>query len=309
MSSLRTVQSSKTSPAVKPHSPENAIIHGLCADCIVLEDEERQNFLNLLQQYLNHFRPVDEIEFGLVEEMCAARWRQRRAWSIETRMFENQIARPPDGDGLDRMVTAFDSLAAAPSLSLLHRYETRLNLTYQRTLRTLIMLRTVKARNDPSPISEHPKYHRIRPRMQPHRPSKPVSPNHLVSRPPALTVPRPPPTPPDLRRLPLTLKTALLAPLPPQNRRRPSGRAAIHKPIPRRRLSSHPSGRATSHVARVPNRCARIPALPTHRPARAACTSSGSRTERRNQMQTGLVHAIVITYTGCALRLSLREVI
>jgi hypothetical protein len=158
MSSLRTVQSSKAkgAPAAKPHSPENAIIYGLCADCIVLEDEERQNFLNLLQQHVNHFRPVDEVEFGLVEEMCAARWRQRRAWSIETRMFENQIARPPDGDGLDRMVTAFDSLAAAPSLSLLHRYETRLNLTYQRTLRTLIMLRTVKARNDPSPISEHP---------------------------------------------------------------------------------------------------------------------------------------------------------
>jgi hypothetical protein len=158
MSSLRTVPSSKANgaPAVTPHSPENSIIHGLCADCIVLEDEERENFLNLLQQHVNHFRPVDEVEFGLVEEMCAARWRQRRAWSIETRMFENQIARPPDGDGLDRMVIAFDSMASAPPLSVLHRYETRLNLTYQRTLRTLIMLRTLKAPNDPSPISEHP---------------------------------------------------------------------------------------------------------------------------------------------------------
>jgi hypothetical protein len=100
---------------------------------------------------------VDEVEFGLVEEMCAARWRQRRAWSIETRMFDTRIARPPDGDSLDRMVVALDAMAAAPSLSLLHRYETRLNLTYQRTLRTLIMLRNLKAPNDPSPISEHPK--------------------------------------------------------------------------------------------------------------------------------------------------------
>jgi hypothetical protein len=165
MPSLRTVPSSKangalskrpSTPTGKLRSPENAIVHGLCADCIVLEDEERENFLNLLQQHVNHFRPVDEVEFGLVEEMCAARWRQRRAWSIETRMFENQIARPPDGDGLDRMVAAFDVMAAAPSLSLLHRYETRLNLTYQRTLRTLIMLRTVKSPNEPSPISEHP---------------------------------------------------------------------------------------------------------------------------------------------------------
>jgi hypothetical protein len=165
MSSLRTVQSSKANgalskgpatPAEKLRSSENAIVHSLCADCIVLEDEERQNFLNLLQQHVERFRPVDEVEFGLVEEMCAARWRQRRAWSIETRMFDTQTARPTDGDSLDRMAAAFDVMAAAPSLSLLHRYETRLNLTYQRSLRTLIMLRTVKTPNEPSPISEHP---------------------------------------------------------------------------------------------------------------------------------------------------------
>jgi hypothetical protein len=164
MSSLRRVQSSKangalskgpTTPAGKLRSSENAIIHGLCANCIVLEDEERENFLNLLHQHVEHFRPVDEVEFGLVEEMCAARWRQRRAWSIETRMFDNQIARAPEGDSLDRMVVALDVMAAAPSLSLLNRYETRLNLTYQRSLRTLIMLRTVKTPNEPSPISEH----------------------------------------------------------------------------------------------------------------------------------------------------------
>jgi hypothetical protein len=164
MSSLRRVQSSKangalskgpSTPAVKLRSSENAIIHGLCADCIALEDEERENFLNLLRQHVNHFHPVDEVEFGLVEEMCAARWRQRRAWSIEARMFDSQIALPPAVDSLDRMVIAFDAVAAAPSLSLLDLYETRLNLTYQRSLRTLIMRRTVKEPNEPSPIFEH----------------------------------------------------------------------------------------------------------------------------------------------------------
>jgi hypothetical protein len=64
---------------------------------------------------------------------------------------------------MDSMLVAFDTLAASPSLSLLHRYETRLHLMYQRALRTLIMLRTIEppeppddaAPNDPSPISEH----------------------------------------------------------------------------------------------------------------------------------------------------------
>jgi len=92
----------------------------------------------------------------MIEEMTAACWRQRRAWSIETRMFNTHMARSKDGDTLDRMVDAFDIMAAAPSLSLLQRYETRQHLMYQRALRTFIMLRGVKIPNDPSPISEHP---------------------------------------------------------------------------------------------------------------------------------------------------------
>src|ERR1700722_4795458 len=164
MSSLRRTQSSQANGALskgpvtpegKRHSSQNAIIHGLLADCIVLEDESRENFLALLQQHVDHFKPVDEVEFGMIEEMCAARWRQRRAWAIETRLFETQIARPLDGDSLDRMADAIDFMAAAPSLSLVHRYETRLHIMYQRALRNLITLRKVKAPNEPSPISEH----------------------------------------------------------------------------------------------------------------------------------------------------------
>ncbi|MGA3241478.1 MAG: hypothetical protein ABSG03_34895, partial [Bryobacteraceae bacterium] len=83
-------------------------------------------------------------------------WRQRRAWSIETRMFNTHMARSKDGDTLDRMVDAVEIMAAAPSLSLLQRYETRQHLMYQRALRTFILLRGVKIPNDPSPISEHP---------------------------------------------------------------------------------------------------------------------------------------------------------
>jgi hypothetical protein len=140
--------------------------HGLCANCIVVEGESRENFLILLQQHVDRFRPADEVEFGMIEEMCASYWRQRRAWSLETGMFNKQMALQPDGGMMDQMVVAFDTLAASHSLSLLHRYETRLHLTYQRALRTLIMVRSITrpddeppsedAPNEPSPISEHP---------------------------------------------------------------------------------------------------------------------------------------------------------
>src|ERR1700678_2582366 len=174
MSSLRRVQSSKatgalskgpSTPAGKRNSSQNAIRHGLCAKCIVVEGESRENFLILLQQHVDRFRPAGEVEFGMIEEMCASYWRQRRAWSLETAMFNKQMALQPDGNMMERMVVAFDTLAASPSLSLLHRYESSLHLMYQRALRTLIMLRTIDQPdddtpnqdlpNEPSPISEH----------------------------------------------------------------------------------------------------------------------------------------------------------
>jgi hypothetical protein len=164
MSSLRRVQSSKangalskgpTTPAGKQRSSLNAIRHGLCAKCIVLDHESRENFLILLQQHSGLFQPANEVEFGMIEEMCAAYWRQRRAWTIEAALLEKQIALQSGGTDVERMAAAFDTLAAAPTLPLLHRYETRQHLMYQRALRTLTMLRTVKMPNDPSPISEH----------------------------------------------------------------------------------------------------------------------------------------------------------
>ncbi len=150
MSSLRRIQSSKangarskgpSTPAGKQRSSLNALRHGLCAKCIVLDHESRENFLTLLQQHVDRFQPANEVEFGMIEEMCAAYWRQRRAWSIETALLDKHIALQPDGANADRMATAFDTLAAAPTLPLLHRYETRQHLMYQRALRTFIMLR------------------------------------------------------------------------------------------------------------------------------------------------------------------------
>jgi len=92
----------------------------------------------------------------MIEEMCASYWRQRRSWTIETALLDKQIALQSGEDGPARMAAAFDTLAALPTLPLLHRYETRLHLMYQRALRTFTILRSVKYPNDPSPISEHP---------------------------------------------------------------------------------------------------------------------------------------------------------
>jgi hypothetical protein len=167
MSSLRRILSSRVNgrlskgPATavgKLRSSQNAVRHGLLARCLVLEDESPEAFQALLAQHIDRLQPADPLELDLVEEMVAAAWRLRRSWAIETHMMDTVPAEPDsdsDTDPIDRITAAFKTLAASPVLPLMHRYETRLHMIYQRALHNLLLLRTAIP-NEPSPISEHP---------------------------------------------------------------------------------------------------------------------------------------------------------
>jgi len=162
MSSLRKILSSRANGAKSggPATPEgrsrsstNATRHGLLADCIVLRNESRQSFEDLLAQHIERLAPGDGVEFGMIEEMAAAYWRMRRAWAIEARLFDDSVDKLDSPDELARITQAFSDLAASPQLALLHRYETRLHLCYQRGLHNLLLLRTAYQTN-PVPISD-----------------------------------------------------------------------------------------------------------------------------------------------------------
>jgi hypothetical protein len=141
----------------KLRSSKNAISHGLLAHQIVMTDEAPEGFHAVMKDHLDRLQPADGMEFALVEEMVAAHWRLRRALAIETRLLENEAAAQDSPDSLDRVTKAFDELAAKPALGLLHRYQTRLHLNYQRALYNMLLLRAVvTVPNEPSPISEHP---------------------------------------------------------------------------------------------------------------------------------------------------------
>jgi hypothetical protein len=79
----------------------------------------------------------------------------RRAWAIETRMLEDAASAQGESDPVGSITAAFNSLAASPALALMHRYETRLHLVYQRSLHNLLLLRALAVPNEPSPISGH----------------------------------------------------------------------------------------------------------------------------------------------------------
>jgi hypothetical protein len=164
MSSLRRTLASRANgarsrgpktPQGKERSAQNARRHGLLARCIVLQTESTDAFQAIMTEYIRRFQPADDVEMALVEEMAAAFWRQRRCWAIETRLFDNAIETDLSADSIGRIAGAFSTLAAAPSLALTHRYETRLHNIYQRALRSLLLLRAERVPNEPNPDSEH----------------------------------------------------------------------------------------------------------------------------------------------------------
>src|ERR1039458_9575711 len=114
MSSIRKIESSRANGA-RSHDPatesgkyissQNARRHALLARIVLLKDEDPEGFEEVMSDHLARFQPTDGVEFGLVEEMVAAWWRMRRAWSIETRLLDACFDVPDPGDG--------DSLLAA----------------------------------------------------------------------------------------------------------------------------------------------------------------------------------------------------
>src|SRR6266436_1637902 len=124
-------------PEGKKRSSMNAVRHGLLARCVVLDNESRECFDQLLAQFLDCFRPANDVEFGMIEEMIAACWRQRRAWAIETSLLDIAISKEPGGDELIRM--------------------------FQHALKNLLLLRTIELPNEPDIRIELPNEPDIRP--------------------------------------------------------------------------------------------------------------------------------------------------
>ena len=76
------------SPKGLANSSRNALRHGLTSKSLVLTNESKPAYDRLRLEYFNRFQPKDGVEMDLVEEMVAAKWRQRRMWAVETAAYD-----------------------------------------------------------------------------------------------------------------------------------------------------------------------------------------------------------------------------
>jgi hypothetical protein len=150
-------------PEGKVKSALNSIKHGLTGSTLLLTSESRPMYNDLLDAFVERFQPADEVEFEILMEMVAARWRLRRTWSIETAMIDLEMDDQEDDvakdrgniDELVRIALAFKSLAEGKGLSLLSRYESRLRRLYEKSLADLLQLQATR-RDQTNPPSDPP---------------------------------------------------------------------------------------------------------------------------------------------------------
>ena len=157
------------SPEGIQQSAKNSLKHGLTAKTLVLSNESQSKFDELLESFIQKFKPRDAVELSLVTEMVAARWRLQRIWLIQTAALDFQMdtmeadleAKFPSLTEPTRLSLAFTTMAnQEKSLQLLLRYESTYRRMYTQAQRDLLKLLESKtsqeAPNDPKPAQKEP---------------------------------------------------------------------------------------------------------------------------------------------------------
>jgi cytochrome c biogenesis protein ResB len=109
-------------------------------------NEDSAAFESLIARYEAHFDPQNPIQEDLVEEIAAARWRQRRIWNIQTAAVDHEMDRQEPAlkaeyaqiDQCTRIALAVKHLTDnSKLLSNLSRYESRHRRAYDRAVEKL----------------------------------------------------------------------------------------------------------------------------------------------------------------------------
>jgi hypothetical protein len=147
---------SRNYPAAPPADPDIL----LTANALVLTTEDKNKLVALYQGYLDEYNPQGPTQRDLIEEMIAAKWRQRRCVIIETAILNVTMDRMADKIEEEfvnlphsvRTALAFiNQHGADGALARIARDEARHARTWHRALKLLRELQNEKKPNEPKP--------------------------------------------------------------------------------------------------------------------------------------------------------------
>jgi hypothetical protein len=163
MSSQKRINASrangkKSRGPITPHgkaiSSQNAVKHGLIASTILIDGEDLERFELLLATKVAEYLPKTATEMELVENMVVCKWKQMRIWAIEniahSEEIRNQEVKSPEIAAKTmaaRAWYAIDELMKGRTMDGLHRYESRFDRQFVRSVK---LLQDLRARNSNS---------------------------------------------------------------------------------------------------------------------------------------------------------------
>jgi hypothetical protein len=160
--------------AGKTRSSRNAMSHGILSQRIfLLQNEDPEEWRKLQEICARKFKPADDYEARIVQNIAYAEWRLQRLYAMENATIDIEIIRQDadfekqyhgTADEFMRNALAFEAAnERSNSLSLMHRYQARITRDIRQFTQSLFDLRdqerkqqrhSVELRNQPQPILE-----------------------------------------------------------------------------------------------------------------------------------------------------------
>ena len=148
-------------------SMQNATRHGLTAKTLILQNENPDDFLQMLSSYFDLLQPANQLEIDIVSDIVAARWRLRRMWRYQTAILDVEMdtqapefeKRFEEFDEDTRGAVAFSSIAdKSKGMATAHRSDVHFTRTYRRAIDDLRRIRGGRILQNkptnPAPIPE-----------------------------------------------------------------------------------------------------------------------------------------------------------
>ena len=129
------------SDAGKAISSQNAITHGLTSKQLIIPGEDPAEYEALRASLVQHYRPADEIELRMAENIAECQWRVRRLRAAEVafynRSIEEAMTENPDLAPEDAMALFFTDKEYRRKMSLFLRYQSAVERAYDNAIKEL----------------------------------------------------------------------------------------------------------------------------------------------------------------------------
>ncbi len=140
----------------KAISSQNSLKHGLTSSRVVLPHESQEAYDNLEASLVNRFKPADDLESELVQEMAAARWRLRRIEAMEAALFKKAIKQHEEAGDLDALDIAYAEVAESKSYRMLVRHAAQLRRAFEKAWKEIQLIQADRQLDEEGDVQNEP---------------------------------------------------------------------------------------------------------------------------------------------------------